>query len=157
MTAEDCQISRSMASRRILHVDLDAFFASVEQMDSPELKGRPVIVGGSTRQRGVVSAASYEARRFGVHSAQPMTEARRLCPQGVFLKVRMDRYREISRRIQKILYSYTPEVEPVSIDEAFLDVSGCEKLFGKAEDIAGAIKIRIKKEIGLTCSVGVAP
>lgn len=145
-----------MASRKILHVDLDAFFASVEQIDSPELKGRPVIVGG-TRERGVVSTASYEARRFGVHSAQPMAEARRLCPQGLFLKVRMDRYREISRRVQKILCSYTPEVEPVSIDEAFLDVAGCEKLFGKAEDIARAIKTRIRKEIGLTCSVGVAP
>ena len=117
-----------MATRKILHVDLDAFFASVEQMDSPELKGRPVIVGGSTGERGVVSTASYEARRFGVHSAQPMAEARKLCPQGVFLKVRMDRYLEISHRLQKILSSYTPEVEPISIDEAFLDVTGCEKL-----------------------------
>ena len=88
-----------MATRKILHVDIDAFFASVEQMDSPELKGRPVIVGGSTGERGVVSTASYEARRFGVHSAQPMAEARKLCPQGVFLKVRMDRYREISHRL----------------------------------------------------------
>ena len=146
-----------MATTKILHVDLDAFFASVEQMDSPELKGRPVIVGGSTGERGVVSTASYEARRFGVRSAQPMAEARKLCPQGVFLKVRMNRYREISHRLQKILSSYTPEVESVSIDEAFLDVTGCEKLFGKAEDIARAIKTRIRKEIGLTCSVGVAP
>jgi len=146
-----------MATREILHVDVDAFFASVEQMDNPELKGKPVIVGGSTGLRGVVSTASYEARRFGVHSAQPMTEARRLCPRGVFLKVRMDRYQEVSRRIHKILSSYTPKVEPVSIDEAFLDVTGCESLFGKAEDIARAIKTRIRKEIGLTCSVGVAP
>jgi len=146
-----------MATTKILHVDLDAFFASVEQMDSPELKGRPVIVGGSTGERGVVSTASYEARRFGVRSAQPMAEARKLCPQGVFLEVRMNRYREISHRLQKILSSYTPEVESVSIDEAFLDVTGCEKLFGKAEDIAQAIKTRIRKEIGLTCSVGVAP
>ena len=146
-----------MATREILHVDVDAFFASVEQMDNPELKGKPVIVGGSTGLRGVVSTASYEARRFGVHSAQPMTEARRLCPQGVFLKVRMDRYQEVSRRIHKILSSYTPKVEPISIDEAFLDVGGCQTLFGKSEDIARAIKIRIKKEIGLTCSVGVAP
>jgi len=141
----------------MVHVDVDAFFASVEQMDNPELKGKPVIVGGSTGLRGVVSTASYEARRFGVHSAQPMTEARRLCPQGVFLKVRMDRYQEVSRRIHKILSSYTPKIEPVSIDEAFLDVTGCERLFGKAEDIARAIKTRIRKEIGLTCSVGVAP
>ena len=123
-----------MATREILHVDVDAFFASVEQMDNPELKGKPVIVGGSTGLRGVVSTASYEARRFGVHSAQPMTEARRLCPQGVFLKVRMDRYQEVSRRIHKILSSYTPKIEPISIDEAFLDVGGCEKLFGKPED-----------------------
>ncbi|KKL44875.1 hypothetical protein LCGC14_2361300 [marine sediment metagenome] len=146
-----------MATREILHVDVDAFFASVEQMDNPELKGKPVIVGGSTGPRGVVSTASYEARRFGVRSAQPMTEARRLCPQGVFLKVRMDRYQEVSRRVHKILSSYTPKIEPISIDEAFLDVTGCERLFGKAEDMAQAIKIRIKKEIGLTCSVGVAP
>jgi len=146
-----------MASREILHVDVDAFFASVEQMDNPELKGKPVIVGGSTGLRGVVSAASYEARRFDVHSAQPMTEARRLCPQGVFLKARMDRYQEVSRRIHKILSSYTPKIEPISIDEAFLDVTGCEKLFGEAEEIAQAIKIRIRKEIGLTCSVGLAP
>jgi len=146
-----------MATREILHVDVDAFFASVEQMDNPELKGKPVIVGGSTGLRGVVSTASYEARRFGVHSAQPMMEARRLCPQGVFLKVRMDRYQEVSRRIHKILSSYTPKVEPISIDEAFLDVGGCETLFGRSEDIARAIKIRIKKETGLTCSVGVAP
>ena len=146
-----------MATREILHVDVDAFFASVEQMDNPELKGKPVIVSGSTGPRGVVSTASYEARRFGVHSAQPMTEARRLCPQGVFLKVRMDRYQEVSRRIHKILSSYTPKVEPISIDEAFLDVGGCQTLFGRSKDIARAIKIRIKKEIGLTCSVGVAP
>ena len=146
-----------MANREILHVDVDAFFASVEQMDNPELKGKPIIVGGSTGLRGVVSTASYEARRFGVHSAQPMTEARRLCPQGVFLKVRMGRYQEVSRRIHKILSSYTPKIEPISIDEAFLDVTGCERLFGKAEDIARAIKTRIRKEIGLTCSVGIAP
>jgi DNA polymerase-4 len=146
-----------MTTREILHVDIDAFFAAVEQMDNPQLNGKPVIVGGSTGLRGVVSTASYEARRFGVHSAQPMMEARRLCPQGIFLKVRMCRYQEISRRIHKILSSYTPKVEPISIDEAFLDVTGCEKLFGEAEDIARAIKARIRKEIGLTCSVGIAP
>lgn len=146
-----------MAARKIIHVDLDAFFASVEQTDNPQLKGRPVIVGGSIKRRGVVSTASYEARKFGVHSAQPIAQARKLCPQGVFLKVRMDRYREISRRILKILSSYTPKLEPVSIDEAFLDITGCEKLFGKAEDIAREIKTRIKKEVGLSCSMGVAP
>ncbi|MCK4926593.1 DNA polymerase IV, partial [Candidatus Aerophobetes bacterium] len=101
--------------------------------------------------------ASYEARAFGVQSAQPIARARKLCPQGVFLRVRMDRYREISRRVLKILSSCTPKVEPVSIDEAFLDITGCEKLFGKAEDIAREIKTRIKTEVGLTCSLGVAP
>jgi len=104
-----------------------------------------------------VSTASYEARKFGIHSAQSMVKARKLCPQGLFIRVRMDRYQEVSRRIHKILSSYTPKVEPISIDEAFLDVTGCEKLFGKPEDIARAIKTRIRKEIGLTCSVGVAP
>lgn len=146
-----------MATREILHVDVDAFFASVEQMDNLELKGKPVIVGGSTGLRGVVSTASYEARKFGIHSAQSMAKARKLCPQGVFLKVRMDRYQEVSRRIHKILSSYTPKIEPISIDEAFLDVGGCRTLFGRSEDMPEAIKIRIKKEIGLTCSVGVAP
>jgi DNA polymerase-4 len=146
-----------VAARKIIHVDLDAFFASVEQMDNPQLKSRPVIVGGSIKRRGVVSTASYEARKFGVHSAQPIAQARKLCPQGVFLKVRMDRYREISRRILKILSSYTPKLEPMSIDEAFLDITGCENLFGKAEDIAREIKTRIKKEVGLSCSMGVAP
>lgn len=146
-----------MPGRKIIHVDLDAFFASVEQLDNPELKGRPVILGGSIKERGVVSTASYEARAFGVQSAQPIARARKLCPQGVFLRVRMDRYREISRRALKILSSCTPKVEPVSIDEAFLDITGCQKLFGKAEDIAREIKTRIKKEVGLACSVGVAP
>ena len=146
-----------MATRKIIHVDLDAFFALVEQTDNLQLKGRPVIVGGSIKRRGVVSTASYEARKFGVHSAQPIAQARKLCPQGVFLKVRMDRYREISRRILKILSSYTPKLEPMSIDEAFLDITGCENLFGKAEDIAREIKTRIKKEVGLSCSMGVAP
>ena len=146
-----------MPARKIIHVDLDAFFASVEQLDNPELKGRPVIVGGSIKERGVVSTASYEARAFGVQSAQPIARARKLCPQGVFLRVRMDRYREISRRVLKILSFCTPKVEPASIDEAFLDITGCEKLFGKAEDIAREIKTRIKTEVGLTCSLGVAP
>jgi len=146
-----------MPAKKIIHVDLDAFFASVEQLDNPELKGRPVIVGGSIKERGVVSTASYEARAFGVQSAQPIARAKKLCPQGVFLRVRMDRYREISRRVLKILSSCTPKVEPVSIDEAFLDITGCEKLFGKAEGIAREIKTRIKKEVGLTCSLGVAP
>jgi DNA polymerase-4 len=140
----------------ILHVDMDAFYASVEQCDQPELRGRPVIVGG-LGGRGVVSAASYEARIFGVHSAMPMATAKRLCPQGDFLPVRMQRYARISRQIREILLSFTPLVEPLSLDEAFLDVRGCEKLFGPAEEIARRAKDRIRMETGLVASVGVAP
>ncbi len=141
----------------ILHVDMDAFYASVEQRDHPELRGKPVIVGGSAERRGVVSAASYEARRFGVHSAMPTATARRLCPEGIFLPVRMGHYAQISRQIREILLSFTPLVEPLSLDEAFLDVHGCEGLFGPAPDIARQIKDRIKAETGLVASVGVAP
>lgn len=140
----------------ILHVDMDAFYASVEQRDCPELRGRPVIVGG-VGNRGVVSAASYEARPYGVHSALPMATARRLCPQGVFLPVRMKHYAQIARQIREILFSFTPLVEPLSLDEAFLDVHGCEGLFGPAPDIARQIKERIRAETGLVASVGVAP
>lgn len=140
----------------ILHVDMDAFYASVEQRDRPELRGKPVIVGG-VGNRGVVCAASYEARPFGVHSAQPIATARRLCPHGVFLPVRMKHYAEISRHIRNIFQSFTPLVEPLSLDEAFLDVNGCEGLFGPALEIARQIKHHIKSETGLTASVGVAP
>jgi DNA polymerase-4 len=141
----------------ILHVDMDAFYASVEQRDRPELRGRPVIVGGSAESRGVVSAASYEAREFGVHSAMPTAVARRLCPDGVFLPVRMEHYAAISRQIRGILHSFTPLVEPLSLDEAFLDVRGCEQLFGPAPEIGRAIKRRIREETELVASVGVAP
>jgi DNA polymerase IV len=141
----------------ILHVDMDAFYASVEQRDRPELRGRPVIVGGSAEGRGVVCAASYEARRFGLHSAMPAVTARRLCPQGVFLPVRMSYYAQISRQLHQILLSFTPLVEPISLDEAFLDVHGCEGLFGPAPEIARKIKARIRAETELTASVGVAP
>src|SRR5262245_30201707 len=126
---------------KILHVDMDAFFASVEQRDRPELRGRPVIVGG-VGLRGVVSAASYEARPFGVRSAMPMATARRLCPDGVFLPVRGKHYAEIGRQIRQIFLSFTPLVEPLSLDEAFLDVRGCTGLFGPAPQIARAIKDR---------------
>jgi DNA polymerase IV len=139
----------------ILHVDMDAFYASVEQRDHPELLGRPVIVGG-LGNRGVVCAASYEARPFGIHSAQPMATARRLCPHAVFLPVRMSHYAQISLRIRDILFSFTPLVEPLSLDEAFLDVRGCEGLFGPAPEIAVQVKARIKAETGLVASVGVA-
>lgn len=140
----------------ILHIDMDAFYAAVEQRDHPELRGQPVIVGG-TGHRGVVSAASYEARPYGVRSAMPIATARRLCPQGHFLPVRMGHYAQISNQIREIFLSYTPLVEPLSLDEAFLDVRGCEGLFGPAPEIGQAIKARIRAETGLVASVGVAP
>jgi DNA polymerase-4 len=141
----------------ILHVDMDAFYASVEQRDQPQLRGLPVIVGGSAEGRGVVCAASYEARKFGVHSAMPSVTARRLCPQAIFLPPRMSYYAEISRQMFQILLSFTPLVEPISLDEAFLDVHGCEGLFGPPTEIARKIKTRILAETALTASVGVAP
>ena len=142
--------------KHIIHLDMDAFYASVETLDNPELKGKPVIVGG-TRERGVVSAASYEARDFGVHSAQPIATARRLCPHGVFLPVRMARYKAVSDRIFDIFRRFTPLVEPLSLDEAFLDVTGSIQLFGHPEKIAADIRRLVKTEIGLTVSGGVAP
>jgi DNA polymerase IV len=143
--------------RNILHIDMDAFYASVEQLDNPELKGKPVIVGGSVKQRGVVAAASYEVRNYGVHSAMPTFQALKLCPHAILLPVRMNRYVEISKRIHKIFYDYTPVIESLSLDEAFLDVTGSIQLFGPAETIGKEIKDRIKRELGLTASVGVAP
>lgn len=140
----------------ILHLDMDAFFASVEQLDDPSLKGRPVIVGGD--RRGVVSTASYEARRFGIHSAMPIATARRLCPRGVFLRGRYDRYSELSRRIMAALRDFSPAVEPASIDEAYLDASGLERLSGSPAELARAVKARVAEVTGgLTCSVGIAP
>jgi DNA polymerase-4 len=140
----------------ILHVDMDAFYASVEQRDHPELRGQPVIVGG-LQGRGVVCAASYEARTFGVRSAMPMVTARRLCPQGIYVPTRMGYYAEISQQIRDIFLSFTPLVEPLSLDEAFLDVRGSEQLFGPVLEMARKIKGRIKTETDLTASVGVAP
>ena len=142
--------------RHIIHLDMDAFYASVEVLDNPDLKGKPVIVGG-IGHRGVVSAASYEAREFGVHSAQPIVTARKLCPHGVYLPVRMARYKAVSDRIFEIFLRYTPLVEPLSLDEAFLDVTGSLRLFGPAETIARQIKQLVKSELGLTVSAGVAP
>jgi DNA polymerase-4 len=144
-------------ARTILHVDLDAFFASVEQRDHPEWRGLPVVVGiGGSNDRGVVSAASYEARRFGVHSAMPIRTARRLCPDCLFVPVRGARYQQLSREVMTILRRFTPLVEPISIDEAFLDVTGSRALFGDGAAIARQIKAAIRAELELTASVGVA-
>lgn len=142
---------------KILHVDMDAFYASVEERERPDLVGKPVIVGGSAEKRGVVSAANYAARKFGVHSAMPTTTARRLCPHGVFLPVRISYYAQIARQIRAIFERYTPLVEPLSLDEAFLDIRGSEKLFGSAVQIGRQIKELIRQELRLVASVGVAP
>ena len=142
--------------RAILHVDMDAFFASVEQLDRPELRGRPVLVGGDGL-RGVVAAASYEARAFGCRSAMPMAVAKRLCPHAVVVRGSFNRYSEISNSIFEILHRFTPLVQPVSVDEAFCDVTATQPHFGPAEAIAAEIRRVVKLETGLTASVGVAP
>lgn len=148
--------------RRICHAALDyarrygCFFASVEQLDNPDLKGLPVIVGGLSG-RGVVSTCSYEARKFGVHSAMPMHMARRLCPQGVFIAGRMRRYKELSDQIMEIFHSFSPLVEQLSVDEAFLDVSGMEGLYPDVVTLAKAIKSKVYNDTGLRVSVGIAP
>ena len=141
----------------IIHVDMDEFFAAVEKLDNPSLAGKCILVGGSPAGRGVVSTASYEARRFGCHSAMPMATAIRLCPHATVLPVRGERYREVSDLLFEIFERFTPMVEPVSIDEGFLDVSGCERLFGPADQIARKIKEVIQDQLGLTASLGVAP
>jgi DNA polymerase-4 len=146
----------SYINRDIIHLDMDAFYPAVEILDNPELKGKPVIVGGSSN-RGVVSSASYEARKFGIHSAQPIAKALRLCPDGVFLPVRMERYKEMSDIIFKIFNRFTPLVEPLSIDEAFLDITGTERLLGDPVTVAKRIKKTVFDETGLTVSAGIAP
>jgi DNA polymerase IV len=146
--------------RSILHVDMDAFYASVEQLDHPEYKGKPVIVGADPKHgtgRGVVAACSYEARKFGVHSALPISRAWKLCPEGVYVRPRMDRYVEVSKQVMEVFRRYTDLVEPLSIDEAFLDITGSVALLGPAEQIASAIKKEIKQTTGLNASVGLAP
>lgn len=142
--------------RVILHADMDAFYASVEQHDNPELKGKAVIVGGASA-RGVVAAASYEARRFGVRSAMPGTEARRRCPDGIFLKPRMARYQEVSRQVFAIMRDITPLVEGLSLDEAFLDISGSIRQYGSARAVGEALRDRVRETTGLAISIGIAP
>jgi DNA polymerase IV len=141
----------------ILHCDMDAFYASVEERERPELVGKPVIVGGTPEQRGVVSAANYVARNYGVHSAMPSVVAHRLCPHGIYLLPRISYYAEVSCQIREIFERFTPLVEPLSLDEAFLDVTGSEGLFGLASEIGQKIKQAVLDENGLVVSVGVAP
>ena len=141
----------------IIHADMDAFYASVELLDKPHLRDQPVAVGGPSRTRGVISAANYIARQYGVHSALPCAIATRRCPNLVLLKPRMSVYTEYSKRIKDIFYRYTPVIEPLALDEAFLDTSASEKLFGANEVIGKLIKRDIKNELDLTVSIGIAP
>jgi DNA polymerase IV len=156
-----CYASRAMSAssspRRIAHVDMDAFYASVEIRDDPSLAGKPVVVGGASDQRGVVAAASYEARKFGVHSAMPMARALRLCPDLVRLPGDPAKYAEVSRRVFEILERFSPAVETISLDEGFLDVTGTEAHFGPPKELARRIKDTIREAVALTASVGVAP
>jgi DNA polymerase-4 len=135
---------------------MDAFYASVEQLDNPELRGKPVIVGGSSR-RGVVTSASYAAREFGVHSAMPTAQARKLCPDAVFVRGRMARYAEVSRVVREVFETFSPIVEPLSLDEAFIDLTGTQRLLGSPLDVARALKRRVLERTGLVVSVGLAP
>ncbi|MDF1703016.1 MAG: DNA polymerase IV [Planctomycetota bacterium] len=143
------------APRQILHVDMDSFFASIEQRDRPELRGKPVLIGGTGR-RGVVSTASYEARPFGCHSAQPMAVAPRLCPEAIVLPTDGKKYAAVSEQLFDLFRDVSPLVEPLSVDEAFLDVTGCERLWGSAVEVARDLKARVRAEMELTASVGVA-
>jgi len=146
--------------RYIAHVDMDAFFAAIEERDDPQLKGKPIVVGADPkagRGRGVVSTCSYAARKFGIHSAMPISIAYRKCPHAVFLPVNMERYAKESKKIYKILYGFTPQIEPIGIDEAFLDITGSYHLFGAPLETCLLIKSRIRKEMGLIASIGLAP
>ena len=142
--------------RKIIHVDMDAFFASVEQRDQPDYKGKPLIVGGQPNSRGVVAACSYEARKFGIHSAMPSARAYRLCPEAIFVPPRFEAYREVSNQIRAIFWRYASEVEPLSLDEAYLDVTYTEDFEGSATLIAQAIKRDILAKTGLTASAGIS-
>jgi len=143
-------------ARRIMHIDLDAFFVSVEQVENPQLKGKPVVVGGRPDRRGVVAAASYEARAFGLHAGMPLVTASRLCPQAIFIVGNFARYRDASQRFMAILADFSPYIEPLGLDEAYLDVTGFESIHGSIHQMAQAMKQRIKDELGLCASVGIA-
>ena len=143
--------------RWIMHLDMDAFYAAVEQRDDPSLRGRPVVVGAQPGGRGVVATCSYEARTFGIRSAMPINEAYRRCPQAAFIRPRMDHYTAVARQIREVMAAYSPLVEPASIDEAYLDVSGLDRLIGPPETIGSRIKADIRTTVGLTASVGIGP
>ncbi len=145
------------SGRVIFHVDMDAFYASIEQRENPSYRGKPVIVGAKPGKRGVVSTASYEARIFGIHSAMPINEAYSRCPGGIFVQPQMALYEQVSHEIFNLFEKFTPQVEPVSVDEAFLDMSGTEKLFGPMDQAAKMISDALKREQKLTGSIGVAP
>jgi len=143
-------------ARRIMHIDLDAFFVSVEQTENPQLKGKPVVVGGRPEGRGVVASASYEARAFGLRAGMPLTTASRLCPQAIFIQGSFPKYREASQKFMAILADFSPYLEPMGLDEAYLDATGFESIHGSTRQMAAKIKQRIKDELGLTASVGIA-
>ncbi len=143
-------------TRRIMHIDLDAFFVSVEQVQNPKLKGKPVVVGGRPDRRGVVAAASYEARRFGLHAGMPLITASRLCPQATFIEGSFAKYRDASQKFMAILADFSPYLEPISLDEAYLDATGFESIYGSIHQMAVNVKQRIKDELGLCASVGIA-
>ena len=142
--------------RRIFHVDLDAFFVAVERALDPSLNGQHVVVGGEPGGRGVVACASYEARAYGLHAGMPLSQAYRLCPHAVYLRGRHGRYQEVSQRFMAILGSYTPFLEPIGIDEAYMDMTGFDGLYGPLSDVARGIKARVAGELGVTASVGIA-